>query len=148
MKCSFEHKPLPGEDEFLGDEHQCQFDVEQSKLLEVDGKAFCVFHCPVKDDSGNLTEKGSWDSDQVDSFNHDFLIATGLISEGEAKADLIGDFRGVAFPGDIDFSDVDFSTPVDFSNCQFYGSAWFLESNFTEDSNFSYSVFYRDASIF
>ncbi len=85
---------------------------------EVEGKRYCVLHCPVQD--------------KVDDFNERFRRK---LSSFEYN------FRGVYFPTDVSFAGVSFVSATDFSKATFSANAYFEGATFNATAAFRSAKF-------
>jgi uncharacterized protein YjbI with pentapeptide repeats len=89
---------------------------------ECDGKRYCVFHYP-----GN---------DKVRDFN------SALKTKLNAR-DL--DFRGIWFPGEVDFAEFNFENEVNFNGAIFTGWTTFRSAKFQKEASFKHCEFRSQA---
>ena len=108
------------------DNYKCQFEIQENELMEVDGKQWCPFHAPLKDQTGNPTEKGKWLGIQIHAFNAQILELSQNALKGSVELNL----SGVIFPGDIIFQNTEFPN-VNFSYAKFKGDVDFSGAKFS-----------------
>jgi uncharacterized protein YjbI with pentapeptide repeats len=92
---------------------------------ELEGKKYCVLHCPVQD--------------KVDDFN---IVLQRKLSSSEY------DFRGVYFPTDVSFTEMGFDTDAYFDSAMFSADAHFHKATFGAEAKFYKAKFigYADFS--
>ena len=137
MPCEFHReRPYPFQDLNPG----CQFEGE-AEFFGVADKSWCRFHLPMEDDDGLKCEKAYWDWDEneVTRFNTAVLAFIDKAHVDGKDADL----TGVAFPGDVFFTDFTKDKPFPracFFKAAFSGNADFREATFIGEAYFSGGV--------
>ncbi len=123
----------------------CQFssDFQEDELMEVDGKKWCPFHAPLEGQNGNLTKKANWKDDELKRF----YVRISTLRENAIVRQETLNLRGVVFPGDANFQNVEFPE-VDFSYAQFNGDAVFLNTPFNGSTKFLYTQFIGGHAVF
>ncbi len=91
---------------------------------EVEGKKYCVLHCPVQD--------------KVDDFN---VVLHRKLSSFEY------DFRGVYFPAELSFRGMNFVSDVNFWSATFSADVYFWSATFSAAVDFSLATFSADANF-
>ena len=126
-----------------GDNHECQFNRPEDELMEVDGKKWCPFHAPLEDKNDNPTKKGRWAAIEIENFYNEI---SALRERAIARQETLN-LRGVVFPGDANFQNVEFPE-VDFSYARFKGDAVFLNIPFNGNAKFLNTQFIGEHTIF
>ena len=128
---------------------ECQFKDKfpDDELMEVDGKQWCRFHAPLKDESEQPISKMNWTSNKKKDFHA--RISTQLESILKSNCGETLNLKGVIFPpGDVDFVNsegVEFPE-VNFSYARFNGNVDFSNVRFSGgNANFSKAQFEADA---
>jgi hypothetical protein len=139
--CAFKSQRTPVEVfndvDFEDEDIECQFNCLKNEIYLVDGSYWCIYHLPYYDRKGLLTVKGGWNEEEVDKFNKKVFKTLDYDIDTNTANNELGCYRGVIFPGDVDFSDITFKEAVDFSFSHFYGDTLFMDAHFTGDIEFS-----------
>jgi len=123
--CSKIHTKIPFEEwDELESEKYCQFKVQPEDLIIVDEEYWCIYHAPSLDKKLKPTLKKTLGEGFSELFHKQIL---------DEKKDHYGDFRGVIFPCEMNFSNILFTQPCDFSFCTFEEDALFIGTQFISD---------------
>jgi len=138
MPCAF-HLIRPLRIEKL--DPSCQFKVQEDQLTKVDGQTWCHYHLPLRNKDKQETQKAQWNKERIEQFNK--AVFTWIRKAFDEKVEC--DLTGTAFPGAIDFSEIEVLPPVLFSNTQFSGNAGFEKAQFSGNAGFEKAQFSGDA---
>ncbi len=124
MQCALSYKAT---------KHQrCQFNADDFELSTFDNKNWCIFHLPIMNQEGILSEKAHWTPEQTNHFSK--LLRELLRSKHN-------NFNFVVFPKNFKISFSSFKTSLFFKNAEFWSNVNIERKIFHKRVSFEGSVF-------